>query len=220
MGRCWCFCRNSQPSRTQGSAGKRLPHRRFRRDVSSTPWGQPWASFLTMAWSNRASTPQRALFEGRFLLMLCMLLSLSNHATASTTKEWSVDWVWKGAAISHWKCETELSKKQLGGGGSCQTVSSICHFTSVVFFSKTHNPSEIINTRPAPIEGHSIKYLTVFLKTIEVIENRKVWETTTNKRSLRRYYNKVLCAVLDRILDQKAYIWYKLRKFEWSLGFS
>lgn len=51
------------------------------------------------------------------------------------------------------------------------------HFTPVVFFPKTHNPSLTMRkTRQMQIERHASKYLTATLQIVKSSKTREDWE--------------------------------------------
>ena len=79
------------------------------------------------------------------------------------------------------------------------------HFTSLVFFPITHNPSLIMRkgTRQIPVKGRFIKYLTSAPQNPPVHQNRGKSERLSATRSLRCHDEQMQCVILDGILKQK-----------------
>ena len=104
--------------------------------------------------------------------------------------------VTKVSILSSKSCCYHVTPKMMQGGG---------HITSVVFLSKTYNPSPVM--RKHQIDPHwGIFYKIMHQCSSKILwswKARKDWKTATDQRWVRRHDNYMQCRILDQTVEQK-----------------
>ena len=145
---------------------------------------------------------------GSLILLLSLPLGLICLLTCSHSISEMNKWNLKKKSNLDQHYQSQLIKVQTNSDKSVHSVTFAMiwckwHFSSVVFLLNYIPQSNLEkDIREKWVEGHSIKYLTIPLKTLKVIKTKQALKTITSKRILSRYDNQMSCDDLDVILEQ------------------